>query len=81
MPLGRDFYVEIYRTPGLLGRQKWQWRAISDGPKGGNYERLARGERYVNKQDLLKTIWLLFGDDVMIKPQGSLLATRKAALK
>lgn len=64
MPI-RTFYVEIYRTPGLLG-QKWQWRAVANG----NYERLARGERYRTKIDMLDTIWDLFGDDVTIKERG-----------
>ena len=57
------FHVQIYRKPALIGPQKWQWRAVANG----NNERLARGESYRHKQDMLETVWDLFGTAVTIK--------------
>lgn len=60
-----NFHVEIYQGRALFGGQRWRWRAIAN-----NYERLAQGEAYRNKLDLLETVWDLFGNDVVIKERG-----------
>jgi hypothetical protein len=63
-----EFHVQIYRKRPLIGRQSWRWRAV-EGPRPGTlFERkLANGgEPYVNKQDMLETVWKLFGEHVRI---------------
>lgn len=63
----RTFHVQIYRKQPLIGRQKWRWRAVEgEKPGAGFDEKLAYGEAYANKQDMLDTVWDLFGDDVRI---------------
>lgn len=69
----RTFYVEIWQRHGLMTGGRWRWRAIANG----NYERLASGEGYRNKIDMLDTIWDLFGDDVSIRERGHLFEVRK----
>ena len=61
--MGRSFYVEIFQGRALLGGQKWRWRAVNRS----NFRRLASGEAYANKQDMLRAVWLLFGEDVEIR--------------
>jgi hypothetical protein len=59
------FSVEIYYSRSLraLGGQRWRWRAVS----GPFKEKLAYGEAYLRKQDMLATVWLLFGYNVIIR--------------
>lgn len=62
------FHVQIYRRQPLVGRQKWRWRAV-EGPRPRSLfgRKLANGgEAYTNKQDMLETVWDLFGEDVPI---------------
>jgi hypothetical protein len=63
-----SFHVQIYRKVPLVGRQKWRWRAVAGASPSGlfSHERLASGEAYVNKQDMLETVWDLFGEAVRI---------------
>lgn len=62
------FFVELYRgrqrvAARLAGRpQPWRWRA-----KSVNGEKLAQSESYVNASDAVRTIRLLFGDNVDIR--------------
>lgn len=62
------FHIQIYRKQPVFGRQKWRWRAVAGPNPTGlfSHERLCSGEAYVNKQDMLETVWELFGEAVHI---------------